>query len=216
MRSYEIPKSEFVPHPDGQHQGTITDVEDKGNLQTKYGDGPKVAVKIESSTAKMDDGRGFIISRLFSLSSHPKSSLRQFREEVLGRKLSDTEARKFVPEQELFGRRVRYRVEHKGGPEGVTYANLVSVYSDGDPSDTQQNGDNQEPPSDPDASTSGLEFPGDAEGAAAKVLAKARANSTANVEWVKSKLEEQGTTPNDATRDQWRKLWSRVDDDLSF
>lgn len=123
--SFQIPKSNFDPHPTGRHQGKILEVRDKGMVATQWGEKHKVAVVIESQTAMMDDGRPFLIFKSMTLSSDKKSALRAFREAVLDRPLTADEMTDFSPNRELIGRAISYRVDHsEPGPDGSVFANI--------------------------------------------------------------------------------------------
>lgn len=123
--SFQIPKPHFEPHPAGRHQGRITEVRDKGIVQTQYGDKHKVMVIIESMTEEMDDGRPFLITKTMSLSSGRNSTLRAFREAVLDRPLTTEELQNFNAQRELVGQEISFRVDHsEPDAEGNVFANI--------------------------------------------------------------------------------------------
>ncbi len=129
MATYKIPQTDFVPHPEGQHEGFIQDVQDKKEVETSFGLKHKIAVIIVSTTAIMNEDheeKGYQIQKWFTLSGHPKSDLRKFRETMAGRKLVDAEAYDFNTE-ELEGRGVGYIVVHNTS-EGRTYANTTNIW----------------------------------------------------------------------------------------
>ncbi len=127
MARIDIPKgSDFAPHPEGNHKGGIFEVEDLGMMDTAFGQKHKVCVKIESRTAQLDDGRPAIIYEWWTVSSHKKSTMRQRRETLLGRKLTDEEADGFDTD-ELVGTEVGFVVEHNVSGES-TYANIVNMW----------------------------------------------------------------------------------------
>lgn len=125
MGPLQIPKPTFEAHPAGPGTGRIVEVEDKGEQETAFGRKHKIAVRIESDRP-MNDGRPYLIVQWFSLSGHPKSALRKFREGVLGRSLSEEGAYNFDP-GELVGRQIGFAVTHVEGREGP-YANLSAVW----------------------------------------------------------------------------------------
>ena len=143
MGPLQIPKPTFEAHPAGPGTGRIAEVEDKGEQPTAFGVKHKIAVKIESDRL-MNDGRPYLIVQWFSLSGHPKSALRKFREGVLGRSLSEEEAYNFDPGQ-LVGRQIGFAVTHVEGKEGP-YANLSAVWPLGQPAPGASSGPDSPPP----------------------------------------------------------------------
>lgn len=125
MGPLQIPKPTFEAHPAGPGTGRIVEIEDKGEQETAFGRKHKIAVRVESDRL-MNDGRPYLIVQWFSLSGHPKSALRRFREGVLGRPLTEEEAYNFNPGQ-LVGRQIGFAVTHVEGREGP-YANLSAVW----------------------------------------------------------------------------------------
>jgi hypothetical protein len=128
MAKMQIPRNDFVPHPEGQHEGEIILIEDLGMKETSFGSKHKIAVRIASSTARMDDGEPYIVQQWFTLSGHEKSSLRKFREMVLARKLTNDEAYNFDPDAELKDKKVGFVIVHNEGREGVVFANIQAIW----------------------------------------------------------------------------------------
>ena len=130
MAKTDIPKKEFEPHPIGQHEGIICLLEDVGMKTTAFGEKHKVAVRVESTTAMMDDGQPFVVQQWYTLSGHPKSSLRKFRELIAGRELTDDEAHVFDTEDPLLlGKKVGFVIVHNEGKDGGTpYANIKAIW----------------------------------------------------------------------------------------
>ena len=128
MNAIDIPRTEFILHPEGRHEGRISGVDNKGEVQTQFGTKLKIVVQIESSTALMDDGKPFIINKWFTISSHPKSALREFRETLAGRKLTPEEIDRLNPEVEFIGRRVGFTCIQREGSEGATFANITNIW----------------------------------------------------------------------------------------
>lgn len=215
--SIAIPQPQYIPHPQGQHRGRIKAVEDKGLVDSKFGKKHKVAVVIESETAHLEDGKPFTVGKWFTLSSHPKSGLREFRETLLGRKLTQTEAENLDPAS-LEGRRVGYLVTHNEGRDGDPFANITNVWPlDGAPATPAP----PRPPAPAPATlstppASGDTLPDTPEMAMAAVLSRARTNKAATREFVIKKLAEKSKDPIDATLDDWRELWPSVRDDVPF
>lgn len=124
---YEIPKQEYDPYPKGPSEGIIYEIEDKGMIETPFGDKHKLSIKIESLKHKLDDGRPFTIQKLVNLSGHENSDLYKFRCAARGIEvLADDDAYNFDPD-ELVGIRISYVVEHQQSPRnGKTYGNISS------------------------------------------------------------------------------------------
>ncbi len=127
MAKIEIPKTNYIPHPEGSHEGKIYEIEDKGQIETSFGLKHKIAIKIQSNTATMDDGQPFEVQRWCTVSGHPKSDLRKLRETLLGRKLTDEEAYN-LDTNELLEMSVGYVVVHNEGNEGQVYSNIQNIW----------------------------------------------------------------------------------------
>ena len=127
MAIYELPMSDFTPHPAGTFEGRITAVEDKGEKEGQYGVKHKLAVAIESSSEQTDDGQPFTAWLWVNLSPSPKSKLGTLRSTLLGRELTIDERAHFE-DGELVGRRVGYQIVHREGKEGGVFANVENVW----------------------------------------------------------------------------------------
>lgn len=137
MATFQIPKSVFVPYPAGQSEGIIYEVEDLGEEVDPFAPAPaegqpaktrhRVAIKIESLKARMDDGRPYQISIRCNMSGHPRSTLRQRRESIAGRKLTEQEAFSFDSDS-VVGVRVGFSVDQREGGNGSTYSNIASIW----------------------------------------------------------------------------------------
>ena len=142
MVGVPLPKGDFVPHPTGQHEGTIFDVEVRLNEATQYGPKNRVILKIESDTKMKDndgnaildeDGqeRGFVIWDWLTVARKQGSRFRDRREAALGRPLSESEARadEMDPHKEFAGKKIAYVVKHAPGKEaGQVYANIEAMW----------------------------------------------------------------------------------------
>lgn len=147
MVGVPLPKGDFVPHPVGQHEGTIFEVEVRLNEATQYGPKNRVILKIESDTIMKDaDGnpilddegreRGFVIWDWLTVARKQGSRFRDRREAVLGRPLSEAEAKadEMDPHMEFASKKVAYVVKHAPGKEvGQVYANIQAMWLAGDP-----------------------------------------------------------------------------------
>ena len=126
MSYITIPQRDFVLHPAGQFTGRITEVEDRGMIETTFGTKPKLSVKFECDSTTANDGGKYIIAKWFTVSNHPKSALSKFRVALLGRPLTPDELSGFEA-KELVGRRCGYMVGH-AARDGTTYANIDQLW----------------------------------------------------------------------------------------
>jgi len=148
MVAVPLPKGDFVPHPQGQHDGIIFEVEVRLNEATQYGPKNRVILKIESGT-KMEDAdgdpilddegreRGYVIWDWLTVARKQGSRFRDRRESVLGRALSEAEAKadEMDPVEEFQGKEVSYVVKHAPGKEaGQVYANIQAMWLSTTPS----------------------------------------------------------------------------------
>jgi len=124
--TYELPKTDFPLHPEGESVGLIIDVLDQGLRETRYGAKHKLAIIIESETHSQENGDPFQLWVWATLSGSPKATLTQLRQKLLRRPLTEEERRNFDPEREMVGQRVRYLVAHNYSDDGRVFANLIS------------------------------------------------------------------------------------------
>lgn len=143
------------PHPSGNHQGTIVEVDTK-DLQTQHGPWEAVELCIENATVKNEEGELFRVRKYFTRSSHSKSNLRKFRETMKGAPLSDAERRDFS-DAEVVGRNVGYVVVHKPNNDGDVFPSIENIW----PLD----GNSQSSAEADDESADGSEEPGDGDDA---------------------------------------------------
>jgi|APSaa5957512622_1039677.scaffolds.fasta_scaffold26311_2 hypothetical protein len=124
--AYELPKTDFPLHPEGEGVGPIVEVIDQGLRETRYGAKHKLAIVIESETHFQENGDPLQFWVWATLSGSPKATLTQLRQKLLRRPLTEEERRNFDPEREMVGQRVRYLVAHNYSDDGRVYANLIS------------------------------------------------------------------------------------------
>jgi hypothetical protein len=153
MPKFNIPKKVYTPYPMGMSEGIIYEVEDIGDQDTPFGVKHKIIMKIESMVHKLvDESTGqptttpMTIWTRYNLSGHHNSALRQHREIILGRKLSEKDAHNFDTD-ELVGLRVQYVILHQEGNDGNTYARIDSILRH--PDQTKGQMFNQPDPSQP-------------------------------------------------------------------
>jgi len=148
MNSVPLPKSTFIPHPKGQHNGVIFDVEVRLNEPTQWGPKHRVILKIQSDTImedetgspmKDDEGnpRGFVIWDWLTVARKEGSRFRKRREAILGRALTAQEANadSFDPVSEFQGQRISYLVEHRMKGDDL-YANVDTLWLENDRDDS--------------------------------------------------------------------------------
>jgi len=116
---------EYVLHPEGFMQGICVDFVDVGMKPTQYGDKHKVRIVWET-TAKMTDGRPFVVMESFNASLDPKSKLRKVLEAWRGSKFNEDEVKAFDTEK-LIGASCQLQIIHTTDNEGKEWANVQSV-----------------------------------------------------------------------------------------
>jgi len=154
MTSVPLPKSNFKPHPKGQHSGVIFDVEVRLNESTQWGPKHRVILKIQSDTKMQDDNgnpmlddegneRGYVIWDWLTVARKEGSRFRERREAILGRPLSAEEANadSFDPVSEFQGQRISYLVKHRIKGDDL-YANVDTLWLE-DERNTTSVSDNQ-------------------------------------------------------------------------
>jgi len=126
MAIYMPEEKAFELLPAGSHVAVCYRVVDLGTQSGQYGPRPRVLFSWEVPDEPMADGRPFTISRPYTLSSSPKSSLRPDVEGWRGRGLTSSEFGHFDL-SELLGTTCLIGIKHETRENGRTYANVVSV-----------------------------------------------------------------------------------------
>jgi len=126
MAKYELPQSDFLPHPEGTFKGFIADVVDRGEQETAYGTKHRMSIHIESETCLMEDGRPWVHYVWCNFASGGNATLTKLRQKLLKRTLTPDEKKTFDADTEMIGRHIEYQIEHAYGENGQTYANLVT------------------------------------------------------------------------------------------
>ena len=126
--------SERVLHPEGQFVGVCVDVVDVGIAETAYG--PKLKVRFVFETdaqIEKKDAKGnvlgmfpMIIGRRFTATLNEKGHLRPFLDSWVGRKLTETECRRFDAER-MIGVAALLTIDHNTGQDGKEYDNILSI-----------------------------------------------------------------------------------------
>lgn len=127
---------EYKQVPAGSHIARIFQLIDLGvQTSTFYKDNEgndkkqhKIMLTFEIPSQKLDDGTPMVISKEFTLSMSPKANLRKFIQDMLGIKLSDTEATDFDLET-LIGKTAIVSVAHIPSTKDANkkYANVTSA-----------------------------------------------------------------------------------------
>ena len=132
-----FPKVEFTPHPAGQHQGVIFEVEVRLQEETPWGLKDKVILKIASETPMLDengaqrtDSEGnemfFNIWEFITVSR--KGRLGDRRAAMLGRPLTNDDfSDDYDPDEEFLNKRVGYVVKHSPGKEPGTVRSSIET-----------------------------------------------------------------------------------------
>jgi hypothetical protein len=120
---------DFQPCPAGTHPAICIRVIDLGTQQTTYKGETKRAHKVliawEMPTARMSDGRPFIVSQRYTYSGHKKAVLRQHLESWRGKRYTDEEIAG-VDLVRLLGKPCFLTIVHDESHETV-YANVVGI-----------------------------------------------------------------------------------------
>jgi len=123
---------DFKPAPSGAHQAILIGLLDLGTQESTY-EGKtthrrkvRLVFELHSEEAVTDDGKPMVVGREFTLSSHEKSTLRNFIEGWRGKDFSDEEAEQF-DYQTMLGKPCLLNITHSTSPAGKVYANVVSA-----------------------------------------------------------------------------------------
>ena len=87
----------------------------------------RIELKYESMSHMMDDGRPYTINLRVNMSGHPRSTLRQTRNKMAGRDITEQEAYNF-DDAEVIGVRCGALIEHREGGNGQTYSNVSAIW----------------------------------------------------------------------------------------
>ena len=122
------PEGEFQLAPQGTHVGSCYMVVDMGLQDTPFGAKHKIRVGWELSEEPMEDGRPFVVSKEYTASLHPDSTLAQDLISWRGRAFTDEELAGFDVFKVL-GAYCMLTVIHQISKTGKQYANVKSVTS---------------------------------------------------------------------------------------
>lgn len=117
---------DFVPAPDGVWPAVLVDVIDMGLWDTMDGQRQKFKLVFEIAE-KMNDGRPYVVSAIYTASLYERALLRPAVEALLGRPLTEQETRDFDLDT-LIGNPCEVNIEHTvSRKDGKTYANVKNV-----------------------------------------------------------------------------------------
>ena len=121
---------QFVPCPEGLHQGIIVDITEPIKVTTgKFGPKEVFRIIFEIDQVAPSGKRFTVSSQQLTPSLHEKANLRKMVEKILGRSLVGDELTKGVDlDKLLLGKQVNLVVEHATNADQTkTYANVVLI-----------------------------------------------------------------------------------------
>lgn len=124
------------PPPEGIVDAVCVRVEDKGIVETQWGNRHKISVVWQINALK-ENGERFEVAKWFTASTHIKSNLRKDLASWRGRDLTEDEEKKTFDTNILVGLPCRLELIHVPGNDGATYARVQSVLP---PSETSRFG----------------------------------------------------------------------------
>jgi len=122
----QFPKADAFLVPEGTHPAVCYLVAELGTQETDYGNKPMIHIGWEIPDERLNDGRVAVVSRRYSMSAHPKSSLRGDIESWQGRRFSAVDLDAFDI-GELVGQTCLVVVQHSDEVGGRIYANVAGV-----------------------------------------------------------------------------------------
>ena len=117
--AFELKNSTYEPHPEGTFKGTIIEVKDMGEQDTKFGSKHRIAIVIQNDELERQHWE------FCNLASGKNSSLTTLRQKLFKRALTSEEMKSFDPEVEMVNKKIRFQIEHEYG-DTRTFANLVT------------------------------------------------------------------------------------------
>ncbi len=119
---------QFMPAPEGLWAAVAVDVVDLGVLKQEYNGKSQSVHKCRIAweiSAKMEDGRPFIVGKRYTLSLHPKASLHKDLKAWRGKAFTEDELKGFDLEKIIgVGCQLMIAQEEK---DGITYANIMAI-----------------------------------------------------------------------------------------
>ncbi len=128
MKVKDREKNNFTPAPSGIHHATCTKVEDLGEVESEWegkkSKRPMVALHFELDD-RMEDGRPYIATKRYSITSYAEAPLRMDLQGWFGRAFTDAEFGDLDIE-DLKGKRCQLAITHRA-KNGKTYANITTI-----------------------------------------------------------------------------------------
>ena len=132
-----FPKTQFTPHPAGQHQGVIFEFEINLQEETPWGLKDKIVLKVASETPILDDegnqrtdneGNDMFFNIWEWITVARKGKMGDRRAAMLGRPLTDDDFDdNYDPEEEFLDKRIGYVVKHSPGKEPGTIRSSIET-----------------------------------------------------------------------------------------
>lgn len=117
----------YKPAPAGNHVAVCIGVYDIGTQETDYGPKRQIRLTWELTEELMDDGRPFVMGKVYTTSLNEKARLRADLEAWRGRPFTEAEMKRFDVAA-LLGKACLLNVVHKPSQDGSkTYANIKSI-----------------------------------------------------------------------------------------
>jgi hypothetical protein len=119
----------FRPCPEGVTQGVLVDIIDLGLITSTYDGEERTSPKVNfvwQMDERKDDGTRFLVFQRFTLSLHPKASLRKVVETLRGSKFTNEEAESGYELDELKGSNALLTIVQNSVGDRV-YANVGGV-----------------------------------------------------------------------------------------
>lgn len=114
------------PPPEGVVDAVCVRVEDKGIVETQWGNRHKISVVWKIDALK-ENGERFEVAKWFTASTYAKSNLRKDLASWRGRDLNADEEKQAFNTDTLVGMPCRLELIHVPGNDGATYARVQNV-----------------------------------------------------------------------------------------
>lgn len=128
-----IPKGgDFEPAPEGQHAAICCDVEDLGEVESTYKD--KTSTKHKARAIwlidkNMEDGRPYLVSKRYNISSHPNATLVKDVTSWLNGMNALTDPEGNYDMEKMIGQPALLHIVHNKLDDGRVFANVNVVMS---------------------------------------------------------------------------------------
>jgi len=120
-------KRTFINHPEGLFQAVCVDVVDLGMVENKkFGNTSHQCRIVFQTNEPMENGKPFLISQKYTLSTDPKANLTKHLQTWRGRPFTPDEAKKFDVES-IIGVNAQIQVQHNASATGDVFANITAI-----------------------------------------------------------------------------------------